>query len=172
MMVKVVVEGAMGSEITIRYGETAHEDGTVKMPNPLFKEFRTKVYSTFFLTSTGSPETWVPDFSFTSARYIQVEGVSLTLDSNLPVIHSVVGQHLSSASRRLGEMKTDKSDVNALLTALKWTFASNPFSYHTDCPQIEKFGWLEVTHLLTPATQYMIDMESLYTKILDDILDA
>lgn len=33
--------------------------------------------------------------------------------------------------------------------------------------------WLvEVTHLLAPSTQYMVDMEALYTKILDDILDA
>lgn len=171
-MVKVVVEGAAGSEITIRYGETAYEDGTVKMPDPLFKEFETKVYSTFFLAGTRGPETWEPDFSFTSARYIQVEGVSLTPVSDLPIIHSAVGQHVSSASRRLGEMNTDKVDVNSLLKALKWTYASNLFSYHTDCPQIEKFGWLEVTHLLAPATQYMVDIEDLYTKILDDILDA
>ncbi|KUJ13951.1 uncharacterized protein LY89DRAFT_709004 [Mollisia scopiformis] len=171
-MVKIVVEGQAGSEITIRYGETAYEDGTIKMPDPLFKEFETKVYSTFFLAGTGSPEVWEPEFSFTSARYIQIDGVSLEVNSNLPIIHSAVGQHVSSASRRLGSMTTDKEDVNALLSALKWTFASNLFSYHTDCPQIEKFGWLEVTHLLAPATQYMVDMESLYTKILLDILDA
>ncbi|CZR66690.1 uncharacterized protein PAC_16591 [Phialocephala subalpina] len=171
-MVKVVVEGKAGSEVTIRYGETAYEDGTVKMPDPLFKEFETKVYSTFFLAGTEGAEVWEPDFSFTSARYIQVEGVALEAGSDLPVIHSAVGQHVSSASRRLGEMKTDKEDVNALLKALKWTYASNLFSYHTDCPQIEKFGWLEVTHLLAPATQYMVDMEDLYSKILDDILDV
>lgn len=171
-MVKISVEGPTGAEVTVRYAETVYEDGTVKMPDPLFKEFETKVYSTFTLAGTGAPEQWEPDFSFTSARYIQVEGVSLTSGQNLPVIHSAVGQHVSSASRRLGEMATDKTDVNQLLSALKWTFASNIFSYHTDCPQIEKFGWLEVTHLLAPATQYMVDMEPLYTKILDDILDA
>ncbi|KAL5330550.1 hypothetical protein ACEPPN_000068 [Leptodophora sp. 'Broadleaf-Isolate-01'] len=171
-MVKIVVEGKAGSEITIRYSETVYENGTVNMPDPLFKEFETGVYSTFILAGTGSPETWAPDFSFTSARYIQVEGVSTEAGQGLPVIHSAVGQHVSSASRRLGTMTTDKEDVNQLLNALKWTFASNLFSYHTDCPQIEKFGWLEVTHLLAPATQYMVDMEDLYTKILDDILDA
>lgn len=171
-MVKIVVEGGKGSEITIRHSESIYEDGTVKMPDPLFKEYETGVYSTFYLAGTGEPETWEPDFSFTSARYIQVDGVSLEAGTGLPIIHSAVGQHVSSASRRLGEMKTDKEDVNDLLKALKWTFASNLFSYHTDCPQIEKFGWLEVTHLLAPPTQYMIDMEDLYTKILDDILDA
>jgi len=172
IMTKISVEGVAGSEVTIRYAETVHEDGTVKMPDPLFKQFETGVYSTFFLAGSGSPEEWEPDFSFTSARYIQVEGVSLTAETGLPIIHTAVGQHVSSAARRLGEMSTDKEDVNQLLNALKYTFTSNLFSYHTDCPQIEKFGWLEVTHLLAPATQYIIDMEDLYTKILDDILDA
>lgn len=170
-MVKIEVSGPAGAEVIIRYAETVKEDGTVLMPDPLFKQFETGVYSKFFLSGSGV-EMWEPDFSFTSARYIQVEGVSLSPDDGLPVIHSAVGRHVSSAARNLGSMTTDKEDVNALLKALYWTFSSNLFSYHTDCPQIEKFGWLEVTHLLAPATQYVRDMESLYTKILDDILDA
>ncbi|KAB8290820.1 hypothetical protein EYC80_008457 [Monilinia laxa] len=174
IMAEIEVEGQTGSEIIIRYGETTYEDGTICMPDPLFKEFETKVYSKFILAGTGSKEKWTPDFSFTSARYIQIDGVCAVRDTNseLPVLHSVCGKHISSASPRLGMMKTDKEDVNALLSALKWTFSSNLFSYHTDCPQIEKFAWLEVTHLLAPATQYMWNMEALYTKILDDILDA
>ncbi|PYI33542.1 alpha-L-rhamnosidase [Aspergillus indologenus CBS 114.80] len=171
-MVEIIVEGATGSEIIVRYSETVKEDGTVLMPDPLFKEFETGVFSRIYLAGTGAPEVWEPDFSFTSARYIQVEGISLDGKNGLPKILSVVGRHISSAARRLGTMKTDKEDVNALLNACYWTFNSNLFSYHTDCPQIEKFGWLEVTHLLAPATQYIRDMESLYTKILDDILDT
>ncbi|KAK1142025.1 hypothetical protein N8T08_008231 [Aspergillus melleus] len=170
-MVKIEVSGPAGAEVIIRYAETVKEDGTVLMPDPLFKQFETGVYSKFYLSGSGV-ETWEPDFSFTSARYIQVEGVSLSANDRLPVIHSAVGRHVSSGARNLGTMTTDKEDTNALLNALYWTFSSNLFSYHTDCPQIEKFGWLEVTHLLAPATQYVRDMESLYTKILDDILDA
>jgi hypothetical protein len=176
IMVEIEVEGPAGSEIIIRYGETTYDDGRICMPDPLFKEFETKVYSKFILAGTGGKERWTPDFCFTSARYIQIDGVRTSKNpssiSNLPVLHSVRGRHVSSASQRLGTMKTDKADINALLSALKWTFSSNLFSYHTDCPQIEKFAWLEVTHLLAPATQYMWNMESLYTKILDDILDA
>ncbi|KFZ07916.1 hypothetical protein V502_09674 [Pseudogymnoascus sp. VKM F-4520 (FW-2644)] len=171
-MVKILVEGDEGSEITVRYAETVHEDGTVRMPDPIFIDFETKVYSTIYLRGNGQPEAWTPDFSFTSARYIQVDGVATESGQGFPVIHSVVGQHVSSASRKLGSMATDKDDVNALLNALYWTYASNLFSYHTDCPQMEKFAWLEVTHLLAPGTQYIRDMEDLYSKILDDILDA
>ncbi|KAK9327276.1 bacterial alpha-L-rhamnosidase-domain-containing protein [Lipomyces starkeyi] len=171
-IVKISVEGEAGSEIVVRYAETTYEDGTVCMPDPLFKEFEYGVYSKILISGSGGAEIWSPEFSFTSARYIQVEGVSLEPGHGFPVIHSAVGQHVSSASRRLGSMKTDKDDMNSLLNALYWTFSSNLFSYHTDCPQIEKFGWLEVTHLLAPATQYVREVEALYMKILDDILDA
>ncbi|GJC83603.1 hypothetical protein ColLi_06441 [Colletotrichum liriopes] len=67
---------------------------------------------------------------------------------------------------------TDKDDANSLINMCYWSFVSNLFSYHTDCPQIEKFGWLEVTHLLAPTTQYFRDIEALHSKILDDIIDA
>lgn len=171
-MVKVVVQGDAGAEVIIRYGETPRDDGTILMPDPLFKLFETGVYSRFILAGTGEPETWQPDFSFTAARYIQLEGVSTEPGQGLPVVQTVLSQHVSSAARKLGSMKTNVEDVNQLITASHWSLSSNLFSYHTDCPQIEKFGWLEVTHLLAPATQYIRDMEALYTKILDDVLDA
>ncbi|KAJ0331409.1 hypothetical protein COL922a_012005 [Colletotrichum nupharicola] len=157
-MVRIEVSGPAGAEVIVRYSESVDETGRVLMPDPLFKEFETKV--------------WEPDFSFTSARYIQVEGVSLNEGEGLPVIHSVVGRHVSSAARRLGTMKTDVEDANALINMCYWSVVSNLFSYHTDCPQIEKFGWLEVTHLLAPATQYIRDIEALHSKILDDIFDT
>ncbi|KAF3316796.1 hypothetical protein TWF173_001460 [Orbilia oligospora] len=171
-MIKIEVEGDAGSEVIIRYGETTYDDGRILMPDPLFKEFETGVYSKFILGNVPGPQMWEPDFSFTCARYIQVDGVSLEPGQGLPVIRSAIGQHVSTASRRLGKMQTDKEDCNALIKACYWSYASNLFSYHTDCPQIEKFGWLEVTHLLAPATQYIRDVEALYTKILQDILDT
>jgi hypothetical protein len=170
-MVHLEVSGPAGAEVIVRYSETVDEHGAVLMPDPLFKEFETGVYSRIILSGAGV-ESWAPDFSFTSARYIQVEGVAVEPDQGLPVVHSVWGRHVSSAARRLGSMTTDQDDVNALINMCQWSISSNLFSYHTDCPQIEKFAWLEVTHLLAPATQYMRDMESLYSKILADIADA
>ncbi|KAK4494248.1 hypothetical protein PRZ48_014546 [Zasmidium cellare] len=172
IMPKISIKGDAGSEIIVRYAETVDDQGFVLMPDPLFKEFETHVYSKVILAGTGDSEVWQPDFSFTSARYIQVEGVSLEAGQGLPVIQSAIGRHVSSAARQLGSIKTDKDDVNQLINACYWTYSSNLFSYHTDCPQIEKFGWLEVTHLLFPATQYVRDIEALHSKILEDILDA
>ena len=171
-MIKVQVQGPAGSEVIIRFSETVDHEGKVLMPDPLFKAFETDVFCKFTLAGTGL-ETWEPDFCFTSARYIQIEGAALESENpnDLPTIKSVESRHISSAARRLGSMTTDKEDCNQLLNMCYWSFVSNLFSYHTDC-QIEKFGWLEVTHLLAPATQYIRDMESLYSKILDDIIDA
>ncbi|KAM0425333.1 hypothetical protein ACHAPT_009389 [Fusarium lateritium] len=172
IMVQVVASGLAGQEYRVKYSETIGEDGLALMPDPLFKEFETGVYSKITLAGQGDQEIWTPDFSFTSARYIQIEGASLDDKDNLPVIHSLTARHVSSAAPQLGFVKTDKEDVNALINACYWTFSSNIFSYHTDCPQIEKFGWLEVTSLLFPATQYVRDMEAVYSKILDDIIDT
>ncbi|TGO91504.1 hypothetical protein BPOR_0026g00280 [Botrytis porri] len=135
-MTEIEVEGEAGSETIIRYEETTHEDGIICMPVPLFKEFETKVYSKFILAGTGGKEHWTPDFCFTGARYIQIEGVrnAKFTESKLPILHSVCGRHVSSAPSRLGTMKTDKNEVKALLSALKWTSSSNLFSYHTVCP--------------------------------------
>lgn len=172
IMVYVEASGPAGSCYRVKYSETIGEDGMILMPDPLFKAFETEVYSEITLAGRGK-ETWEPDFSFTAARYIQIEGASLDDgQEGLPMIHALTAQHVSSGSQRLGYVKTDKDDVNALINACYWTFSSNLFSYHTDCPQIEKFGWLEVTSLLFPATQYVRDMEALYSKILDDIIDT
>ncbi len=172
IMPRVEITGPAGSEIIIRYSETVDENGAVFMPDPLFKEFEYGVYTKFILSGSTEKEIWTPDFSFTSARYIQIEGASLEQDDNQPTVHSVTARHVSSAARHLGYIKTDKEDVNALINACYWSFSSNIFSYHTDCPQIEKFGWLEVTSLLAPATQYVRDMEAVYSKVLGDIIDA
>ncbi|KAH8878930.1 hypothetical protein GQ53DRAFT_856852 [Thozetella sp. PMI_491] len=172
IMVRVAATGLAGTEYRVKYSETIGEDGLVLMPDPLFKEFETGVYSKIRLAGHGEQEVWTPDFSFTSARYIQIEGASLDGEWGLPIIHSLTARHASSAAQRLGFVKTDKEDVNALINACYWTFSSNIFSYHTDCPQIEKFGWLEVSSLLFPATQYVRDMEAVYSKILDDIIDT
>lgn len=172
IMVRVEASGRAGAKYRVKYSETIGEDGMVLMPDPLFKQFETHVYSDVTLAGLGEREVWTPDFSFTSARYIQIEGASVDGESDGPIIHSVTARHVSSAARKLGYVKTDKEDVNALINACYWTFSSNIFSYHTDCPQIEKFGWLEVSSLLFPATQYVRDMEAVYTKILDDIIDT
>ncbi|KAH8659956.1 bacterial alpha-L-rhamnosidase-domain-containing protein [Xylariales sp. PMI_506] len=178
IIVRVEASGPAGARYRVRYSETIGDDGLVLMPDPLFKDFETRVYSDITLAGDGTTEVWSPDFSFTCARYIQIEGVNidgegaLEEQDALPVIHSFTARHVSSAAKRLGFVKTDKEDVNALINACYWTFSSNIFSYHTDCPQIEKFGWLEVTSLLFPATQYVRDMEAVYSKILDDIIDT
>lgn len=181
IMVQIEASGPAASQYRVRYSETLGHDGKILMPDPLFKTFETDVYSNVILAGDQEREVWTPDFCFTSARYIQIERVTLSSQEepngdiatkSLPVIHSVTARHISSAASQLGFVKTDKDDVNALINACHWTFSSNLFSYHTDCPQIEQFGWLEVTSLLFPATQYVRDIESLHTKILQDIVDT
>lgn len=169
---EVFVRGERGATITIRYGETIYPDGRIRMPDPNFGVWEQQAYSTFILEGTGEPESWQPDFSYVGARWVQVEGVSRDPNGSLPWIETVRGHFVSSASASVGRMETDRDDVNRLLHVLTKTFESNLQSLHTDCPQLEKLGWLEVTHLLAPATQYIKDVEDLYSKIVFDMIDS
>ena len=130
--------------------ETIGENGRVLMPDPLFKEFEYGVYSKITLSGNGV-ETWTPVFSFICARYLHIEGASLDPNQGLPVVPSLVGRHASSAARRLGNVKTGKEDVNALISLCYWSIT---LQLPHRLPAGRKFGWFEMTHLLLPDTQY------------------
>jgi predicted GH43/DUF377 family glycosyl hydrolase len=42
----------------------------------------------------------------------------------------------------------------------------------TDCPHREKLGWLEQTYLMGGSVHYNFDLYHLYSKLVDDIIDA
>lgn len=126
IMVQVTASGPAGAQYRVKYAEAVRPDGRVLMPDPLLKAFETDVYSTVTLAGDQEREVRRPDFCFTSARYIEVEGVTVPSPTgdeaergeatcNRPTIHSITARHVSSASRQLGFVKTDKSDVNALI---------------------------------------------------------
>lgn len=139
------------------------------LPSPLLKDSETKVHSEIYLSWSGAPETWQPDFCFAS-RYVQLECASLGDVPDLSIVHSLVGQHVSSSVEQSSSIKTGKEYVNKLCNACYWSFVSNFLSLHTDCPQVEKFGWLEITTLSAHSAQYICNTETLHKKILDGSL--
>jgi len=45
-------------------------------------------------------------------------------------------------------------------------------SVTTDCPHREKLGWLEQTYLIGPSMHYNFDIQTLYSKIVTDMMDS
>ena len=49
---------------------------------------------------------------------------------------------------------------------------SNLNHLHTDCPTIEKLGWLEPDHLMAKAVMYNKNVDTLWSKIAMDMRDS
>lgn len=45
-------------------------------------------------------------------------------------------------------------------------------SVTTDCPHREKLGWLEQTYLIGPSMHYNFNIQTLYSKIVTDMMDS
>lgn len=58
IMVRAIASGIAGQGYRAKYSETIGEDGLVLMPDPLFKEFETGVYSKITLAGQGDQEVW------------------------------------------------------------------------------------------------------------------
>lgn len=166
-MFEIYVSGPAGSKVTIKPGELMREDGTVATPWDIV------TYSEFTLAGTGEMEVWKPDFSYYGARWVQIEGCTRdAADKRKPYIHDVKGHFITSASKDTGSLNTDDVRIDKLACIITKAIESNLQSVHSDCPTIEKLGWLEASALMGPSILYVKQAEELLLKIVRDMLDA
>ncbi|WP_368498216.1 family 78 glycoside hydrolase catalytic domain [Herbiconiux sp. A18JL235] len=94
------------------------------------------------VTSGGSPVRWRPRFSYNGYRYVEITGDIDEFDPRHVRSH-IVG----SAAERAGSFHSSDDRLNTLYEMSERSIRSNAFSVLTDCPQREKLGYLEQTHL-------------------------
>lgn len=166
-MFEIFASGPAGSKVTIKPGELRNVDGTVATPWDIV------TYSEYTLAGTGAIESWKPDFSCYGARWVQIEGCTRDgSDANKPVIHDVKGHFVTSASLDTGELATNDSRITRLENIIVKAIESNLQSVHSDCPTIEKLGWLETANLMGPSIMYVKHVEELWLKITRDMIEA
>lgn len=166
-MFEIYVSGPAGSKVTIKPGELRNEDGTVATPWDIV------TYSEYTLSGTGELETWKPDFSCFGARWVQIEGCTRDrTDPSKPFIHDVKGHFVTSASPDAGHLETDDSRITKLGEIIIKAIESNLQSVHSDCPTIEKLGWIETASLMGPSIMYVKAVEELWLKITRDMIEA
>jgi hypothetical protein len=61
---------------------------------------------------------------------------------------------------------------NQTFELINWGIKSNMASVTTDCPHREKLGWLEQTYLIGPSMHYNFDIQTLYSKVVTDMMDS
>ena len=131
-------------------------------------------YFTYILKGDGI-EKWMPQFTYYGFRYVQVVGAvpdTLKGTAGLPRIIGLKLLHTRNSEPQVGNFSTTFDLFNKINELIKWGIKSNLQSVVTDCPHREKLGWLEQTYLMAGGIHYNYDIYQLYSKLIDDMMEA
>ncbi len=112
-------------------------------------------------------EQWHPSFCYQGFRYVEVSGFAW--DASVEHFNCCI---LRVANEKTGMFETSNPILNQIDAITNRAIESNMFFSFTDCPQIEKIGWLETTHLMFRSMSAGYDIRSWIPKITQDMIDA
>ncbi len=165
-MFEIYVSGPRGSVVTITPVEKLNSNGKIeKTVDTVLK---------YTLKGTGEVETWKPDFSYAGGRWVQIEGARYSdemVDGEV-IIHDVKGHFVTNSAYDSGNFCASDERYNKIYNLILKAIESNLQSVHTDCPTIEKLGWLETSHLMAPSVLYNKNGRELFSKIARDAAEA
>lgn len=118
------------------------------------------------LTLSGGEDVFEQKFSLNGARWYKIEGAE-----NAEILDFYIWSVTSSA-KKSGDFYCSNKDYMAIYDLILNAIESNLNHLHTDCPTIEKLGWLEPNHLMARAVMYNKDVNTLWSKIAMDMRDA
>jgi hypothetical protein len=159
-MFEVSVAGPEGARVKMTPVEKLEGGAPVKT---------VETWSVYTMSGKGR-ETWKPSFSYSGGRWLLVEGEAGGSEKSR--ILGSRAYRISSASPDTGAFHCSDERYNSIFRLILNAIESNLNHVHTDCPQIEKLGWLEATHLMAPTLMYNKDMRLLFRKILRDAREA
>ena len=167
--VRLRVQGPAGSEVTLRFAEEIHPDGTLFLDstNGLGSPEDQIQHDVYTLNGRGE-ECYAPRFTWHAFRYVEVAGYP-----GIPPLSALEGCVVHSAMNPAGEFSCADEMINAVQTAYRRTQQAN---YHSgvpsDCPHRERLGYTGDGQLTTEAAMFNFDAAAFYTKWLRDIADA
>ena len=103
---------------------------------------------------------------------MQVECLPAAEGGKTPVVKTIEGVVVHSASEPAGEFECSNPLFNRIRKLVRWAQRSNLMSVLTDCPHRERLGWLEQDHLNGPALRYEFDLAQFFTKTMNDMADS
>lgn len=125
-------------------------------------------WCTYTLKGNGR-ESWKPKFTYGAGRYLWI---SAEKGEDLPQIHEVSAEFLSSAAEDVGEFYCSDYRYMQIHDLVLRAIESNLHHVHTDCPTIERLGWQEPNHLMAPSVFYTKNAETLWEKFARDQRDS
>jgi alpha-L-rhamnosidase len=121
-----------------------------------------------YILRGGEIEEWEPRFTWHSFRYVEVSGSSIAF-----TIDNLEGQVVHTDVESAGKFESSNKLFNRILSDYNKTQLDNMHGgVPTDCPHRERRGYTGDGQIAAQAAIYNFDMQSFYTKWLNDIADA
>ncbi len=165
-IISLKVKGNRGTQIRIRPDELIDSDGNITQ-----KSGGGPYEFNYTLKGDGIEE-WQPQFTYYGFRYADVKIIEAENTGEKTEIIELKMLHTRNSSPTVGSFSCSDSLFNQIFDLINWGIKSNMASVATDCPHREKLGWLEQTYLIGPSMHYNYDIHSLYSKIVDDMMDS
>ncbi len=167
---RISLEGAAGTEVTIRYGEILAEDGTLvttKTGEHMVKTDPPQRFQTDVYTCHGrGRETWEARFTYHGFQYAEISGWPGELSAD-----NLVGRVHHTGFTPAGSFACSNAMLEKIHRASLWAYRSNNQGIPTDCPHREKNGWTGDAHLAAELGLLNFDAITYYEKWLDDLFD-
>ncbi|MBQ9118612.1 MAG: family 78 glycoside hydrolase catalytic domain [Lachnospiraceae bacterium] len=125
------------------------------------------IYDTY-IAKGAEEECWHPRFCYHGYRYLEVEvpkELKLTAEN-------FGGYFLRAKNAKRGQFACSDSVLNQINVLTERSIESNMYFTFTDCPQIEKLGWLETPSLMFYSMSHTYDIRAWIPKLLRDMADA
>lgn len=165
-IISLKVKGNRGAKITIRPDELINEEGNITQRSG------GGPYEFNYTLKGEGEETWQPRFTYYGFRYADVE-ITEPKNADLKTdILEIKMLHTRNSAPTVGSFICSDTLFNQTFELINWGIKSNMASVATDCPHREKLGWLEQTYLIGPSMHYNFDIQTMYSKIVTDMMDS
>ena len=125
------------------------------------------IYDTYITKGVGA-EKYHPRFCYHGYRYVEVVVPSeIELSSE-----NFKGYILRTDNAKNGYFESSDEILNGINTLTERSIESNMYSTFTDCPQIEKLGWLETPSLMFYSMAHTYDISPWIPKIVQDMVNS
>lgn len=175
--VRLKVKGRSGQTIRLTYGEQRH--GATDQKNNgkgLVNQAGIGQPNYIEYTCRGDgEETWLCDLFYSGFQYVELTGGVPAGHANpddLPVVSELTSLAVRADVEAAGRFACSDPLLERIDRMIDWAVKSNLSYVLTDCPQREKFGWLEVPHLMWPSLVAKYDLSRFGPKICRDIRDT
>lgn len=121
-----------------------------------------------YITKGSGEEVYHPRFCYHGYRYLEV-----TVPAEISIDNSCFrGYVLRTDNAKNGSFECSDEVLNRINALTERSIESNMYSTFTDCPQIEKLGWLETPGLMFYSMSHTYDISSWIPKIVRDMVDS